>query len=313
MPTSSRSSAPAILAALLSATIWGGWLPVTRLGVTTHLAPLDVAILRFMTAGLLLLPLLWLRRKSIPWGKWPYMVVVALAAGTPYLLVFAYGMRLTTTGQGAVLGPGVTGTISLLLGATLLKEVLQKRQWLGAALTLVGVLVIVGHEAMQNGVHLVGFALVLLASVSWATFTVTSRILAMDALSGAALIAVSNALVLIPIGLFGHRFAEIWALPNAVLWFQAGYQGVLTGAVALVSYVYAVQRLGAARAASFTPLAPVLSTILGIYWLGDPIDSAVLTGLILVVTGVLIANSNINANAVSSTPIMTSRTKANQA
>jgi len=233
------------------------------------------------------------------------MVIVALAAGTPYLLIFAYGMRLTTTGQGAVLGPGVTGSISLLLGATLLREVLQKRQWIGAALTLFGVLVIVGHEVMQSGVHLVGFALVLLASVSWATFTVTSRILGMDALMGAAIIAVSNALVLIPVGLLSHRFAELWALPNSVLWLQAGYQGVLTGAVALVSYVYAVQRLGAARAASFTPMAPVLSTILGIYWLGDPIDSAVLLGLVLVVIGVFIANSNLSVNAFKLSTVTT--------
>jgi len=62
--------------------------------------------------------------------------------------------------------------------------------------------------------------------------------------------------------------------------------------LALITYVYAVNRLGAARAASFTPLAPVISTILGIWWLNDPYDVAVIAGLGLVVMGVLTANSS---------------------
>jgi drug/metabolite transporter (DMT)-like permease len=287
-----ESSVRAVLAVLFSALVWGVWLPVTRLGVTSQLQPIDISILRFFTAGTLLLLVLWRKRSLIPWGHWKLMLLMVMAAGTPYLTIFAYGMRLTTTGQGAVLGPGVTGTMSLLLGALWLKERLLRRQWIGTALTLAGVAVIVVHEAFASGLHLVGFALVLLASLCWGTFTVSSRALRIEPLLGTALIGVGNALLLIPIGLIMHRFEGLATVSPLTLWIQIGYQGVLTGVLALITYVYAVNRLGAARAASFTPLAPVISTILGIWWLNDPYDVAVIAGLGLVVMGVLTANSS---------------------
>jgi len=135
--------------------------------------------------------------------------------------------------------------------------------------------------------------MVLLASLCWGIFTVSSRALGMDALLGAALIGVGNALILIPIGFILGRYEGLASVPTLTLWMQIGYQGILTGVLALITYVYAVQHLGAARAASFTPLAPVISTLLGMFWLNDPYDGAVLTGLVLVVSGVLIANTRL--------------------
>ena len=89
-----------VVAALGAVSIWAGWLPVTRLGVVTHLTPGDVAALRFGTSGLVLLPMLLLYLKEVPWRRVVPLAFAATGAGVPYFAVF----WLCTLSYGVVMG-----------------------------------------------------------------------------------------------------------------------------------------------------------------------------------------------------------------
>ena len=52
-----------VAGALVAVLIWGGWIILTRLGVTTDFSPSDIVFLRFSLTAVLLAPLLWLRRE----------------------------------------------------------------------------------------------------------------------------------------------------------------------------------------------------------------------------------------------------------
>jgi drug/metabolite transporter (DMT)-like permease len=78
-------------------------------------------------------------------------------------------------------------------------------------------------------------------------------------------------------------------VPAAAVAVQALYQGVLVGAVALFLYTQAVAILGAARAALFLPLVPVVTALSGAILLGEHASTLEIAGMLLAVIGMLVA------------------------
>jgi drug/metabolite transporter (DMT)-like permease len=282
-----------VAAALGAVAIWAGWLPVTRLGVVTHLTPGDVAALRYGTSGLVLLPMLVIHRSELPWRRVVPLAFVAIGAGVPYFMLFATGLRLANSGQGAVLGPGASGLFTVLIARALLGERLRRMQAVGLAITAAGIAIVVLHDLAGGGSRITGFALVLVASLSWAGFTVGSRVLRLRPVLIAAFISVTNALLYLPVYVATGGLERLRVVPTRDLLLQVVYQGVLTGVVALIAFTFAVARLGAAGAASFTPLSPVLIALFGWLILGDTVDAATTAGLAAVAAGVLVANRGV--------------------
>jgi drug/metabolite transporter (DMT)-like permease len=279
-----------VLAALFAVTIWAGWIPVTRLGVVTRLSPEDIAALRYATAGLLLLPVLWLHRRAVPWHRVGPIAAATAGAGVPYFLLIAHGLRLANSGQGAVLGPGATSLNTALIAWWWLRERPPSTRILGLAITASGVALVLGHDLWSGAGRVGGFLMILVASAHWALFTVASRRLGLPALLNAALISVLNAVIYVPMYWVGGGFEHLRSVPFSDLALQATYQGVLAGVLALAAFSYAIERLGAAAAAGFTPLSPVLATLLGWWLLADTVDVATAIGLSAVALGVVVAN-----------------------
>jgi drug/metabolite transporter (DMT)-like permease len=285
-----RRKTAGVLAALVAVTIWAGWIPVTRLGVVTHLDPSDVAALRYGTVGLLLLPFLWAHRKAVPWQRPGLLLLVAVGAGVPYFAVFGMGLRLANSGQAAVFGPGASSLFTLLIARVWLSEPLGPSRWIGALCTLTGFVLVAGHDWVGGGARLTGFALILAASSAWAVFTVASRRLALPPFVTAAWIGVSNAVIYLQFYCASGGPARVANAPWTAVALQVVYQGVLTGTIAMIAFSYAVARLGASAAAGFTPLAPVLAGVIGWWLLGDPVDIATGFGLAAVAAGVVIGS-----------------------
>ncbi len=288
--TDSRARLAGVAAAVFAVTIWAGWIPVTRLGVITRLTPVDVAALRYGTSGLLLLPVLLARWREVPWQRVGLLAAMIVGAGVPYFLVFATGLRMANSGQGGVLGPGASGVFTVLIAALLLGERPGRMQFLGVSITAAGVALVVLHELYAGGARAAGFALILCASLGWASFTVASRVLRLRPVVTTAVIAVVNGALYLPFYLASGNPLRLAAVPAHDIVLQVVYQGVLTGIIALIAFTFAVGRLGAAGAASFTPLSPVLVAVSGWLILGDTVDAATAAGLAAVGLGVFVAN-----------------------
>jgi drug/metabolite transporter (DMT)-like permease len=218
------------------------------------------------------------------------LVTVTVGAGVPYFLVFAEGLRRANSGQGGVLGPGAVGVFTALVARAVLRERLRPARLAGLAITGLGIGIVVLHDLAAQGGRAGSFALLLVASLGWASFTVASRTLALAPALVTGFIAVANGVLYLPIYLAcggGTRLAHV---PFGDIALQVLYQGVLTGVVALMAFTFAIGRLGAASAASFTPLSPVMIAMAGWLILGDTIDGATAAGLGAVALGVVVAN-----------------------
>lgn len=287
------------IAALVAVSIWAGWIPMTRLALSVRLRPEDVTAVRFGIPGLVLLPVLLLRWREVPWQRPMLLLPLVIGPGALYQLLFGHGLAIANSGQAAVLGPGLVSALVLLLSMPLLGDRPSGRQVIGLVFTLAGVAAVVGHDLLSGRVHFLGYAMIVTASAGWAAYTMASRVLKMKPLVTAALISVVNAWIYVPIYLANGGAAHLAALPADSLWLQTIYQGVLTGVVAMVAFAYAVEELGASTAASVMPLSPVLVAVFGWLLLGDRVDAATAIGLVAVGLGVLVANRRGGAPATA--------------
>ncbi len=275
---------------LATVLIWAGWMPLTRLAVTTGLEVGDLVALRFGVAGIVLLPVL-LRRglalRRIGWGG--ALGLVALA-GAPYNLLAATGLHLAPAAHGGVLMPGVMPLFVAVLAAVFLAERPNGPRLFGLGLIAAGVLAIAGVDALAGGALGLGHAMFLMASLSWAGFTVLMRRFGLDPIHAAALVSVGSLVGFTLPWLAWSGGAALLAAPLGPLVLQGLYQGVLATVLSLVLYGRTVAILGASGAAAFGALAPALAALAAIPILGEVPTGPDWLGIGLVTLGVYLAS-----------------------
>lgn len=98
-----------VLAAVAVVCIWSGWLTISRYGVQSSLEPADITLLRYWTAFLIVVPLVW----RLEWRRFTFLqyLVIGLGIGFPYTLLSFWGME---TVRAAHTGVVVNGSLPIL-------------------------------------------------------------------------------------------------------------------------------------------------------------------------------------------------------
>ena len=167
---------PSALLLLAGLTLgWGFNWTVIKV-VLEEMAPLSFRLWCLMggAAGLFALARLNGLAWRIPKGQWPRICLIALFNVLLWNLCVVYGVRLMDSGRAAIL----TFTLpvwSTLGGIWLLGERMTARKWLGLALGIGGVLLLVGSDLRQIGDAPLGTALMLGTSISWALGTIFTK------------------------------------------------------------------------------------------------------------------------------------------
>jgi drug/metabolite transporter (DMT)-like permease len=281
-----------IAAGLLAALIWGGYMAMSRAGVSEGLRPEDFALLRFGTAGTLLLPVLLARGGVATLGGigWRRGALLTLCAGPLLIMAIAGGYMYAPLAHGAVIQPSMITLGTSLFAAWILGERPSRMRAVGTGVIVAGLSLIAGSGLVGGtGGEWRGDVLFAAAGLSWATFTVLLRRWRMDSLAATSAVCVLSAAVVIPAYLlFGapDRLAAIGAGPLAT---QIVVQGLLAGALAVIAYGQAVASLGAGRAAIFPALVPAFSLLIGVPVTGEMPTAPQLIGIAIVSIGLLLA------------------------
>ncbi|HEX9028965.1 MAG TPA: DMT family transporter [Anaerolineales bacterium] len=257
----------------------------------------QVALIRIVIPGLTLAPLAYvsIRRR---WGQPQIRLLPRMAL----LGLFGFGLShfATVWGQQGTTA-AVTGLLSvaspltaLILAAALKIDRFSYRKVAGAALSIVGVAVVVLYGRGPSELsfkNLSGPLLIILGFALVGVYNNAIRALHRDfaPLEVSALTAVWPALV----GLWpAYRIlgsAPWGALPTggvlAVLWLS-----LAAGALAYFCASYAVSKIGPSSAASFLYLNPVVSILGGWLFLGETITLWLLIGAAFILTGLFLAN-----------------------
>ncbi|MCY7314160.1 MAG: DMT family transporter [Rubrivivax sp.] len=178
-------------------------------------------------------------------------------------------------------------TLVLLFSVLFFKARVRPRQLLALAVSYSGVLLVFGHEVQLSGAHTVlGSSLVFASAVSYALYLSTSGAvvqrlgalrLAGLATSVAALLCIAQFVLLRPL-------SAALVAPE-VLWLSLLNATLCTFAPVLM-VMMAIERVGATVTAQAGMIGPLSTILLGVVFLGEPLNAWIVAGTLLVLTGV---------------------------
>ena len=290
-------------AGLAAALIGGSWQVVTRQSTTTNLGPGDLVWLRYFIPALVLLPLTW-RTGLLPQGvprRW--LALMVFGSGLPFGLLAMTGSRYAPTAHMGVLIAGAAPLFVALFAWLLFSERPDRWRATGLGFMAVGA-ALLGFKTLA-GTALQGVwrgdLLFTLAAVLWACFTLSFRRSGLTPWQGAALVNTWSALLLLPwlCWLLWHGEFQLFNAPLPDLIWQALWQGVLAGLLGLWTFNVAIRRLGAAPAAAFGALAPVVSALGGWWWLGEEMTAMDVLAVACAMVGVALASGLLSERITS--------------
>lgn len=269
--------------------IWGCAFPLTKPALH-DIPPFSFALLRFALALLVLLPLC--ARQALPLLRGPDRWRI-VAAGT-------LGFTLAQTGQtvGLALAPAsdiallatLAPIVVTLLAWALLGERPHGKIWLGLALSLAGLLLIVWPSdgfGGSNSSQLLGDAIFMIQPLSWGAYNVMGRDLMrrhapLPVVAATGLVGICGLLPCAIVEWLNGRTPHFTLIGVAAL----AYTALLVTALGFIVLYWALARVQAARAAVLIYIQPLAGVVLAWTWLHEPITASLLLGGVLVLIGV---------------------------
>ncbi len=281
-----RRLAIGVLAALFATIVWGGWFPISRQAVTSSLTPGDIALLRFVVAGTILVPVVFRHGLKAGRAGWWGAIGLFLTVGAPYPYLLAVGLEFAPASHVAIFVPGVFPSLTFLAGVVLFRDAIGRRQLLGLSLTIVAVALIAWTVLEVEGIgRLQGYLIFLLCALMWTGFTLIVRYAEIGAIHATAIIGVLSMLIYLPPYLVWGE-SRLPELPLGQLLFQLTYHGLLGGFLSMFFYSFSVNVLGAGRAAIFGSLVPCFAAILAVPILGESIGWREIWAIVAAVAGI---------------------------
>lgn len=248
--------------------IWSSFFVFSRAGAITNMTPYDIAGLRFIVAGVLVLPFAY-------WW-WPrHLSFVAIATmtlcgpGAVYSIMMFHGLTEASAAYGGVFANGSLPIFTMIVAFALAGERPTLRKIIAAFIILAGA-VLLGWRGMNAGGESVAFglALFLTASLIMSMYIYGVGFWNVSPFQALAIITVPNALIYVPIWIFFLPKGLFDTELETVL-FHALYQGVAPGFLAVVLFALAAIHLGPAATAGFSAIVPATATLLAIPVLGE--------------------------------------------
>ena len=213
----------------------------------------------------------------------PRQMLMPLASGLLLALnwlMYVYAVQSAQVVE-ASLGYFINPLISVCLGVVVLRERLQRVQWVAVAFAAAGVMWLTWHTGRLPWL---GLAL----AVTFAVYGLLRKTSALGPLEGLTLETMLIAPLVLP-WLVGITWSGTGALatgsPTLVFWLVMA--GPLT-AVPLMMFAAAARRLKLATVGLFQYLSPSLQLAIGVAVFGEPFDVQRLAGFVLIWTGLAV-------------------------
>lgn len=287
----------AYLAAIGAAILWGASFLLTKI-VLTQLGPMSTAALRWGVAALVLIIISAattrgreVLRRALRHDVWSFVGLGLVGVSLFYALQNLALVYTTSIDVGLIMN-GVP-ILTAVLGVWLLGERLPRRAVGGVVIALVGVTFITlgglaGADTVARA-QVLGDLLAVVATLVGALYIVGGKraVVTYDPLTLTALAGLFGALMLMPVaaweGLTLRLSAGVWV---ALLGLALG-----SGAAANWLWWCAAYRLPVSRVGVFLYITPVVSTILGVALLGEPLTVATVAGAGFVLGGVMLVQA----------------------
>jgi drug/metabolite transporter (DMT)-like permease len=204
-------------------------------------------------------------------ADWARLVFLGLVGHCLYQFLFLGGVKRTSVGNGSLI-LGTTPVVVALLTSIAGHERVPPLKWLGAAISFLGLAIVVGQKVEWSASGHLGDLLVFASTLCWATYSVASVpllrthsplvVTGYSISIGAALYTVVSLPTLLRVD---------WGAISVRSWFLMTASAVFALAFAYLIWYTSVQRAGSTRTAAWSNVTPVVAMAIAAVWLGEPI------------------------------------------
>ncbi|WP_405619685.1 DMT family transporter [Streptomyces sp. NBC_01508] len=288
-PTTGRAQPLALAAAGVTVVLWASAFVSIRSAGEAY-APGALALGRLLTASLVLVAILLIRREGLPpRAAWPGIVVSGLLWFGGYSVILNWGEQLVDAGT-ASLVVNIAPLLMALLAFRLLGENLAPRLLSGMAVSFAGAVVVGLSMAGGGGTSVLGVVLCLVAAVAYAGGVVAQKptLAYASPLQVTAYGALIGAVACLP---FGWQLARDVAHAPLSATLNMVYLGVFPTALAFTTWAYALARTTASRMGATTYAVPAIVVLMAWLLLDEIPGPLTLAGGVLCLAGVAVARS----------------------
>lgn len=293
-----------IALAVLATLIWSGNFVIAR-GVNQQIPPVSLAFYRWSLATLLIAPLAikkFKEEKDIVLKNWKYIFWVALTGITLFNTFVYVAGHYTSAINMALIGTTSSPIFATIMAVIFLKERLNTFRIIGILLCVAGIVLLLSKGSWENLASFrfsVGDLWVLAGALSFAIYNILVR------KKPTGISAINFLLVIFLLGtilLFPAYLTELnitgpvqW---NGYLYGSIIYLGLGTSVISFLCWNAALQKLGTGTTVLFGNLIPIFSTLEAVWLLGEQVNSIHLISGLLVIGGLIIANTMQNRNRI---------------
>jgi drug/metabolite transporter (DMT)-like permease len=286
-----RHRLPADVLLLVTVLFWSFNFTVVKYALTHGWLPLAYSSVRFGIGALLFSGFTYAREGSLVVRRADVLLMTGAAAAGIWLnqLSFVYAVKLTTAATVALMF-GTLPIFVALLAQALGHERLHFRHWFATVISFSGVALVAAGAPSGIGGDLGGILLGLVASVTWAAYTVAMGPL-MRRYSPYRISAFMLLVGSVP--LFASAIHQIisqdWSELSALAWGAFVYSLFFSLVFTNIMWFTAIDRVGAARASLYANLQPFLGAFFAVIVLSEQMGAIQIVGGVVIGGGILIA------------------------
>jgi drug/metabolite transporter (DMT)-like permease len=273
--------------------IWGVNFSAVK-GALADFSPLSFNAIRFGTASLILLSLLWIREHSLGILRKDvgYFFMLALIGNTVYQLFFINGIALTTAINSSLI-LATTPIFIILFGTLLGVERINSQVVQGVVLSFTGVVMIIlgsGKPLTITDQSLMGDLLIVANPICWSIYTVLSKPMLKE-YSPLKLTTVTMAIGTVPLLLVSvpSLSTENWAAISTNAWLGLAFSAVFAIAIGYTLWYIGVSRIGSSRTALYDNLVTVFAVASAWVLLSEGMTAVQIIGAVLVFVSLYVA------------------------
>jgi drug/metabolite transporter (DMT)-like permease len=275
---------------VIATLLWGGNYICGRF-LAPALPSTFLNMVRWAISTVLLVGILALNKKSLPiFTKWKEFSILGFLGIFSFSTLTYLGLRSISASQAGMISAGIPIAI-LVFTPFILQEHVKAKAWIGAVVSIVGVIVLVqGKHSATSHDSVLGDVEIVLSCLAWGLYTVLGKrygkeIDPLTMTAGAAL--------------YGTMFSALSCIgtvhPNlihmtGIAWISVVYVSTFASVGAYLAWNAGVKIVGAGRAAPYINFLPVWTVVFGVLVLHEQISWLSLVGGAITIIGAVLAS-----------------------
>jgi len=272
---------------VLTASVLWGTTGTAQTFAPPSVSPLAVGTVRMVFGGVVLVLLAVIKGGWRAGPRWPIRPTLLATAGVAfYQLFFFAGVARTGVAVGTIVGIGSSPIFAGLLTWLIWRQWPGRNWFIATGLALLGCTLLILADNSSVHVNIVGIFLAMGAGLSYAIFTIASKMLLVDRPAHVVTGVLFGLGVLVVLPLWWYLDMSWLAEPRGLL--VGLHLGVVTMATAYLVFTLGLQRVSAATAVSLTLAEPLTAGLLGIFVVGEQLGPSAWLGIALLFAGLLV-------------------------